>query len=63
MGIKHTHSSCNDLSIAGILVAEGGLGFTSAEAEIWIKLKVQKLTILNTYINMKLLKYVFSNSH
>lgn len=51
------------MSIAGILVAEGGLGFTSAEAEIWIKLKVQKLTILNTYINMKLLKYVFSNSH
>lgn len=44
------------MSIAGILVAEGGLGFTSAEAEIWIKLKVQKLTILEHIYQYEIIK-------
>ena len=35
----HTHSSCRDLSIAGILVADGGLGFTSADAEKYFFVK------------------------
>ena len=43
----HTHSSCRDLSIAGILVADGGLGFTSADAEKYffceIKLSLHSL--------------------
>lgn len=33
-----THSSCNVLSMAGILVADGGLGFTNGNAVEILKL-------------------------
>ena len=29
----HTHSSCKDFNMAGILVADGGLGLTTVDAE------------------------------
>ena len=55
---KHTHSSWSSLRMAGILVAEGGLGLASGFTE-WVQIKaVQKALVLiinnSPFINVPL---------